>query len=982
MFKHFQLFLFVIVLLLFTTSLTLAQAIPDLKGTITDAETGEPLPGANVFLKGTGFGASADIEGRYTLSSVTEGTYTIRISYLGYKTLEVSVAIHTQENRVMDFKLKPEALEGKDVVITAQAEGQLGAVNRKLSALAVVDAVSKDRIRELHDANAAESVGRLPGMSVVRSGGEGQQIVVRGLQPKYNNVMIDGIKMASANPNDRSVDLSVVSSEMLDGIEVTKTVTADQDADVIGGTVNFRMREAKESEEGNPLFGATLQGARNGLTNAYNKFNNYKFVGSVEDRYMESNFGVLAQATLERTNLTSNELNAGFGQFGNDTKSSDYVVTGVTLGFVPRDRRRVNGTLVLDYKLSDNGKIVLSNFLNQGITTTENRSEVYNVAATLNTRNFNFNYSKSTVNIITNSLSVEDKFLFLHAILKGSHTYSETKNPHDWNFSFTQPSANLTQFANRKNIDPKVIPPAAPASIAQTTLTGVGSNNNFSRERAFTASLDLDFPLNISNYITTTVKLGGKYRFQKRSSTVEQYTGQGFGLSSSGFVTRLISRIMPEAAPYGTSLPMSLFLDPNFSYGTFLNGDYPMYYPLHQAKMQRVADLLRDNADMIEDSSGQVAYGYNNIASKMNYYSGTENVNAFYIMDILKLGNDITIIPGIRYQEIRSTYTGYQGIDPQIFYSSYQSIYDTTVTHVYPYWLPDLSIRYQPFEWFDARFSYSNTISYQDYSAIYPRIEVTLSNAINYNNDKLKPSRSENYDAYFSFHDNIIGLFSIGGFLKNIDDVIYTWTFNRSGLAVYDYYPKRFVGNSTTLTAGVTTQVNNPNRSKLYGYELDWQTRFWYLPAPFDNFVLNVNYTHTKSESDYPVTWLVGSGRNKKYLDTLLTYRLIAQPNELFNLSLGYDYAGFSIRVSFQYTADVFGGPNVWPQLASTTSPYRRWDISMKQDLPLPGLQLYCNLVNLNGAYDKTTIAASDLIPATEEQYGFVGELGVRWELF
>ncbi|MBW7886781.1 MAG: TonB-dependent receptor [Bacteroidetes bacterium] len=981
MFKLLRIFTIGIVLTVIAVCSASAQLKPDLKGTITDSETGEPLPGANVFLKGTGFGASSDIEGRYFLSNVTEGAYVLRISYLGYKTQEMNVVIHREEGRIINFKLRPEALEGKDVVITAQAEGQLGAVNRKLSSLVVVDAVSKDRIQELHDANAAESVGRLPGMSVLRSGGEGQQVVVRGIQPKYNNITIDGIKMASTNADDRSVDLSVISSEMLEGIEVTKTVTADQVADVIGGTVNFRMREAKETEEGNPIFGLTMQGARNGLTNAYNKLNNYKLVGSLEDRFFEGSLGVFAQAGLERTNLTSNELSASYGQFGNDPSGSDYVISAVTLSFVPRDRRRANGTLVLDYKLSDEGKIVFSNFLSQGITTTNNGSEVYNVSAAANSRNFNFNYAKSTTNIITNSLHYDQKFSLVHSSIKASHTYSETKDPHDWVFSFLQNSANLAQFANQKNIDPKIIPGAAPNDISHTILTTINSNSNFSRERALTGSVDLDMPLNVSDLITTTLKFGGKIRYQTRSNTAEQYTGQGFDKASAKFAAKAIADIIPEAALYGTAIPMSLFVDPNFHYGTFLNGDYEMYYPLNQSKMEMVANHLHDNAKMISDSGGQIGYGYNMSVSKMQYYSGTEQVNAFYLMDVMKIGSALTIIPGIRYQELRSKYTGYQGIDPQIFYDSYSKIYDTTVTHVYPYWLPDISVRWQPFDWLDARVSYSNTISYQDYSGIYPRIQVTLSNAILYNNDNLKPSRAKNYDAYLSFHDNYIGLFSVGGFVKYIDDIIYSWTFNRSGLAVYDYYPQRYVGNSTTLTAAITTQINNPNRSEVYGYELDWQTRFWYLPSPFDNVVLNVNYTHSKSSSVYPITWILGSGRNKRIVDTTLTYRLIAQPNELFNLSLGYDLMGFSIRVSFQYTADIFGGPNQWPQLVATTSPYRRWDISLKQDLPLPGLQLYSNLVNLNGAYDRTTIAASNQIPRTMQQYGFVGELGLRWTL-
>ena len=95
------------------------------------------------------------------------------------------------------------------------------------------------------DANAAESVGRLPGISILREGGEGNKVVIRGLSPKYNKIMIDGIEVASTDEGDRSTNISMISPYSLEGIEVMKAATADQDADYIGGAVNFKIRTAE-----------------------------------------------------------------------------------------------------------------------------------------------------------------------------------------------------------------------------------------------------------------------------------------------------------------------------------------------------------------------------------------------------------------------------------------------------------------------------------------------------------------------------------------------------------------------------------------------------------------------------------------------------------------------------------------------------------------------------------------------------------------
>jgi outer membrane receptor protein involved in Fe transport len=134
----------------------------------------------------------------------------------------------------------------EEVEVTAQARGQLSAINEQLSANEIKNVVSKDRIRELPDANAAESVARLPGVSIVRYGGEGAKVVIRGLSPKYNKIMVDGVQMAATGSGDRSVNMSMISSYSLEGIEVIKSPTANMDANQVGGAVNFKMKTAEK----------------------------------------------------------------------------------------------------------------------------------------------------------------------------------------------------------------------------------------------------------------------------------------------------------------------------------------------------------------------------------------------------------------------------------------------------------------------------------------------------------------------------------------------------------------------------------------------------------------------------------------------------------------------------------------------------------------------------------------------------------------
>jgi TonB-dependent receptor len=878
-----------------------------------------------------------------------------------------------------DFKLVAVALEGETVVVTAQASGQNEAINQQLSALSIVNVVSSARIQELPDANAAESVGRLPGVSIVRNGGEGMSVVIRGLQPKYNAIQVDGIRMASSNPNDRSVDLSMISSNMLEGIEVSKAVTPDQDADVLGGTVNFKMKESGEAKEGIGL-NLLAQGMYNGLSNAQNKYNNYKYVAGVNGRFFEESLlGMFAQVDLERRNLQSNDLGAAYNHSGSSI--TEYLTNGLNLYDIPRDRKRANGTLVLDYRLPE-GKIRFSNFLSSGSTDVQSRGEFYDILNNLHT--YTLASSASKLNLLTNALVVENQFPLFLVRAGLSHTYSETKNPNNWSVGFQQASAGLSQFLNQANVQPQQIPKVANNDANATYLGSLVTNSSFSRERALTASLDLSAPLNVSEMITSVVKFGGKYRSQTRSFVYDQYSGQGLGLVSANYIDHLIASQLPALAPYAntTSIPIVPFLDAGYSYGKFLNGDYPMVFPMNYGMLSDMVNVVMRNADLIQQNDA-ISFFHDNFNSTTYNYDGNEKQSAAYVMATVNLGPDITVIPGIRYQDMRTTYTAARGLQTTASATgggAYRH-YDTTLTVDHGYWLPDVILRYKPLDWFDVRLSYTNTLAYPDYNAIIPRNDVSIGTAIAWNNYRLIPSRSRNYDAYLSFYDNTIGLLTAGGFLKQITNLIYPWTFYVSGDAALPYFPPNLGALAPTGTYSVSTFVNNPYRIDNWGIELDWQTHFWYLPPPFDGLVLNVNYTHIFSKAQYPYTDVQRVGRTLIYVDTSFTDRLLFQPDDIVNLSLGYDYEGSSMRLSMLYQGKIFTGTSYWPQLRTSTSSYIRWDISVKQALPWFGLQVFGDINNINGVNDVAVInGPSVVVPQSQQSYGWTADIGIRWQ--
>ena len=297
-------------------SVLLAQSMT-IEGIVKDKKTQKNLIGANVFIVGTSIGASTNTEGKYILKNVKPGSYKVKASYIGYQAVEVDIDLTSSENITQDFELSYVSLQGEAIEVTAQARGQIDAINEQIKAKSIKNIVSSDRIQELPDANAAETVARIPGVSIRREGGEGNKVIIRGLSPKYNKVMVDGTNLASTDPDNRSTDLSMISQYMLEGIEVTKAGTPDQEGDVLGGTVNFKLKKAPSGLHGNFVTQSMQKGLGpytlwNGLQENNNDYNDYKLVGSLSNRFFGDRLGVLVSLDTEKRNRSSHNLRSSY----------------------------------------------------------------------------------------------------------------------------------------------------------------------------------------------------------------------------------------------------------------------------------------------------------------------------------------------------------------------------------------------------------------------------------------------------------------------------------------------------------------------------------------------------------------------------------------------------------------------------------------------------------------------------------------------
>ncbi|NOY77159.1 MAG: TonB-dependent receptor plug domain-containing protein, partial [Calditrichaeota bacterium] len=401
-----------------------------IQGVVKDDATGQPLPGANIVIKGTSMGAATNLKGHYFILNVPPGTYTLVARYIGYETKTAKVRVLPNQIVTQDFSLTFRVIKGHEVVVTAQAEGQMQAINQQISANSIKNVVSSAKIRELPEANAAEAVGRLPGIALKRAGGEGNRVVIRGLSPKYSKIQINGVTMAATGSGDRSSDLSMISPYMLQGIVVSKTAMPDQEADQIGGTVNFIMKEAPDKTN----LSVVAQGGYNGLRET---LGDYKFVLGGSKRFWGKRLGALAQVDVERRNRSDNSMNAGYEWLDYDSTG---IATSLTLKDVGRIINRYGAMLVLDYK-TPLTKVIFSNFYSGINKHLSNVQQSYQPNAMSGNLNYNAVDGEHKSYVLTNSLNWQQRWGNYLLDARLFYSASESKTPDQYDMSATEENA-------------------------------------------------------------------------------------------------------------------------------------------------------------------------------------------------------------------------------------------------------------------------------------------------------------------------------------------------------------------------------------------------------------------------------------------------------------------------------------------------------------------------------------------------------------
>ncbi len=857
-----------------------AAAEGRIAGRVGDQSGAYFLDGAIVSIEALKLRAVSADGGYFVFRGVPAGRHVLQVDYLGAQRVNAEVVVRdgaTAEPLVLVGE-RQGALE--EIVVYGQAASAGKALNQMRAADNLVSIVSADFVGQFPDENVSEALQRLSGVFIERDQGEGRFVGVRGLSPGLNVASINGLPIPSPESETRAVALDVLPSDMVERLEVSKSLTPDMDADAIGGTINVRSLSAFDRKNLHvKLRGEGRRDDMAGQTAAKlsGAFTNVLAVGGGE-------LGVaFSYSNGEKTIAVDNfEVDGGWDNDFEDSgvrgaeevEQRDYEVT----------RERDGMALNLDYRANSASRYYLRT-LRSRFTDTEFRNRI------------EFKLDEGDIDTLTGKAHVrtetelqrelKDRFeeqRILSVVLGGENHHG------DWTLAYayghseaeeSEPNRIDSQFKNE--------------DVARAGYTGAGQalRLQMSADALDPARYELD-EIVVENNATQDVR--DTFTFDVTKETL-------FG-DHPGFVKFGVKRGDREKTlDLNARIYDGFAQDPTLADFVVGDVDYTLgdYGPHVDYRRQRafVASALQNPAcassAFDEDACGfELDDDATALASARDYHI-EEDVTALYAMSRMDVG-DWRVVYGVRMESTDFAARGYSAREVDVDGEDDVQIARNAFSDSYRFLFPSLHLRYEPRENLIFRFASTRSISRPSFGDLNPspdEIEIEedddeIELAVEAGNPHLRPFEAVNFDLSLEYYPGDVGAFAAGIFHKRIGNFI----FDADVSGIVD--PALYAG-SIPVTDAEILMPRNGEDAKLLGLELSWTRHFHALPPPFNGLLLTANFTLTDSDANLGLPSDAGRSNSSA---------LPNQADMVGNFVIGYENERASLRLSAAYLSE------------------------------------------------------------------------------
>ncbi len=919
-----------------------------LAGSVTDT-LGGALPGAKITLTPSGQTAVTDEQGNFLLSNLPAGAYTVKVDAIGFAEFSEPVTVKAGEVAQQAAVLKVSSAIEDVQVYAGREKGEVDAMNQQQSADNILEVLPAEVVTSLPNVNIADSVGRLPGVTLERDEGEGKYVQIRGTEPRLSNLTVDGINIPSPEAAVRNIKLDTVPAALVGSIQVSKTLLPSMDGDGIGGTVDLVTRTAEDR----PTYNVSIMGGHTPIISD-GASNIDQFTASIGQRFGAAKpFGIFIGATYDYNGRGIDDIEPGPGV----TQLNGEAANGPNYAVLPTadyreyhyDRRRIGFAGTADYRFAPGsvlfvrglfsefqdygGKWILTPNINSFDTPTTSSDPANNFTATNSPRNPDYQIG----NISTSYTRAFGPWL-LNTAVAFSRSRANNENfpsagfqgPSGMSISVDQtnpyrPKFNITSYAHSTDniYDPN-----------QYTLQSVSLTNDHSAQVNLQGQFDLSRSYTWHGHLGTW-QAGAKLRTAHKFDDVDDT-----GYNSDGSIT-----MTTVGDAYQTP--------------DYYNGSFDYYTKGHVSNWGKILGQMGSNPGAFT-SSGAKQYVFNL----------HELIPAQYFMDTLDVGR-LRFVGGLRLEETISDFN-FNNIS-----SPTNSLGKQTSNYVD--FMPNAQVRYNIDNNTNVRAIYGRGIARPNYGDLVPTFTPNgTSHQINEGNSALLPTRANNFDILAEHYFNTVGVIQGGFFYKQISNPIVT-TFHLATLSVPGY---------PTQVWKVSQPINLSGAAHIGGLELAWEQHFKHLPGFLSGLGIFANYGYSFSQAQY--SWVYTDPTTGNPVAATNNRALPRQAPNTFNLNPTYDWKNLSVRLGVSYNETNIYAYN-WQGQPGDTTPtgpkgptgdnyfYSHMQIDSQIGYALPlGLKLSASGLDLNnevfGFYQ-----GSSQYPIQREYYHPTYSFTLRW---
>lgn len=936
------------------------QAAGTISGTVTDS-TGAALRGAQISIAGPGLKSielKTGDQGAYIVNDLQPGKYTLTFTYVGFSTLTKEADVAPGTPVTVDASLQvSEQVQSIDVK-AGRLSGEAEAINAERSADNIIQVLPSEVIRSLPNANMADALGRMPSVTLERDEGEGKYVQVRSLEPRLTNTTVNGVNLPSPEPGVRQIKFDAIPSDIVEEVQVNKTLQANMEGDGIGGSVNLVTKSATDL----PTLSLGSMGGYTPIIHGRGLTEETFTLGKRFGR--EQKFGLLIGGSWDWNGRGIDDLEPvpDIATFANGATQPWKDGTDIREYQYFRSRWGLAGTL--DYRIADGSSIYLrylySDFHNYGdrwaYTLVDNTPGIQvlnpaNVGCQTNSSGFtvapctaapSFNTQLRNPDIGVGSL-----------ILGGSHVLSTTW--YTWELSaarsfYGNSPYSTASFGNTLGASTCQYNPSATTNVylprfSQSCYTEGYNPANLSLN-------DINRNLGHSAQLNLGVAGSGAKRYKLGSiSAIFEYGGKF--RNENKFADTYVVDYTPTI-----NIPLSTFPNRLTNSNYYLGGNYPLGY---NANLTDVLHFALANPADFSFSSTQGA--------DPSGFTVVEKVSAGYLMNTFDVSSRVRVIAGLRAEVTSDAIRNLAFGSYPCASGSCTSIAPNSFSGSYYTLLPSASVRFEVAPDSYLRLVYARGLSRPDPQDLAQPLSWSDTGnganrySVSFGNANLKAETGDDIDLLFEHYIRSFGMVSAGYFYKALHDPI---VLTSSQLVGYQP-PGGPLGNY------LATQPVNAGSGWIDGFEFNYLQQYSSLPGFLGGLGMTANYTYAASRangipgrSDHPAL-------------------LRVSPNS-FNISPTYDKGRLSLRVGFSYSqASIFGYQYTDGLPGGVNGPlsdiylYSHFQIDAQASVALNhGLQLVAYGLNLNNAVFGF-YQGSPQYMIQREYYQPTVAAGVRW---